>query len=389
MIALPPHPYGDAAAILDDLRQSATDHEATVAKILNHLNAGEFSGEAADAARARFAGLSTNASRIAADATPSIGVLKTADLLEQLSLHIIAALRPFAKPFSPVNIAALGFIADTELDRIDLNLAVAAALTSKNMSVPEPTMDRLYDHPDLTFDELHQRHMATVPAKVAEVVDKHNGRILEAGPGGIAVLVGEVKEDPEAVMTLVAGMGSSASDGLEGYLERGAFMAQEAGAPTVVWLGYTAPGNLLEAAKDTYAAAAGDDLSYFQSALHQRFPDATRTVVGHSYGTVVVSEAAATHGLYADNVVLLGSPGVPVARADELTLFSEEPHLLVADTLNDPIRFTRPGIRAVHGYNPGWSGFGAEIMRLHSAGGHGGHWTSKELWRRVGELNRR
>lgn len=389
MITLPPHPYGDAAAILKNLRQSAKDQVAAVGAILNHLDSGKFSGAAPDAARARFSGLSTNASRISTDAIPGIGILMTADLLEQISLRMIAALRPFTSVFSPVTIAAHGAIADTELDRLVLNQAVAAALTSTNQSVPEPSMDRLYDHPDLTFDELHQRHMATIPAEDAEVVDKHGGTILEAGPGGIAVLIGEIEQDPEAVMTLVAGTGSSASDSLEGYLERGAIMAQKAGAPTVVWLGYTAPANVPKAAGSKYAEAAGDDLSYFQSALHQRFPDATRTVVGHSYGTVVVGEAAAKHGLYADNVILLGSPGVPVARADELTLFSEDPHVLVADTHNDFIRLTRSGANAVHGFNPAWPTFGAETMWLNSASGHSGHWTSEELWQRVGELNRR
>lgn len=51
-------------------------------------------------------------------------------------------------------------------------------------------------------------------------------------------------------------------------------------------------------------------------------------------------------------MVLLGSPGVPVAHAGKMALHSANPHVLVADTVNDPIRLTRQGIGAVHGINP-------------------------------------
>ncbi|WP_257160633.1 alpha/beta hydrolase family protein [Corynebacterium cystitidis] len=389
MASLPPQRYGAAADTLCDLQEQARDHVETVRDVLEVLASTEFSGEAADAGRARFEGLSTTASRIAADAAPGVGVLRAAELMEQVSRRLIDAIFPFTRAAYPTCVAAAGTIHAIELDRLALSYAVAAALRGTNASVQEPELDRLYNNPDLSFDQLHARHMATVPADIAEVVDKFDGVILEAGEGGIAVLVGDAQRAPESVMTLVAGKGSSASSGLENYLERGATMAQRTGTPTVVWLGYTAPDTFVEAAGQRHSQAAGDDLADFQAALHQRFPNATHTVVAHSYGTVVVGEAAATHGLYADNVVLLGSPGVPVAHVDQMKLHSDNPHVLVADTINDPIEYTRGSVAAWHGANPRNPFFGAEVITLDSWGMHSGHWNNEGLWERVRELNRR
>lgn len=151
-------------------------------------------------------------SRIAADAFPGMSVLQTAELLEQLSLKVIAAARPFTYLSDPVGATATEFITQTEQDRTTLNHMVAAALRALNHSVSEPVLDRLADNPDLTLAQLHTRHMSRFPTEVAAVVDKHNGTILEAGQGGIAVLVGDTEQPPEAVMTLVAGTGSSARE---------------------------------------------------------------------------------------------------------------------------------------------------------------------------------
>ena len=110
---------------------------------------------------------------------------------------------------------------------------------------------------------------------------------------------------------------------------------------SVVWIGYRTPqtlrtitgrtasidgGRLLAAALDGIAAARGVVGS----------PPARTTVLAHSYGTVVVDEAADRPGrLAADAVVLLGSPGM---TGDAAAL--EAPEVYDAGSRNDPIAWS-------------------------------------------------
>ncbi|MGH3658076.1 MAG: alpha/beta hydrolase, partial [Micromonosporaceae bacterium] len=115
----------------------------------------------------------------------------------------------------------------------------------------------------------------------------------------------------------------------------------------ITWLGYDAPQGLkdgrpvpitmpdgrvkdfpgpdiqgvLEAGSLHYARQAADNLRRFQDGLlatHQG-DRPNRTVVGHSYGSVTVGlTAAGDLGLDADQLILLGSPGVPAKVAERL-----------------------------------------------------------------------
>jgi pimeloyl-ACP methyl ester carboxylesterase len=79
-----------------------------------------------------------------------------------------------------------------------------------------------------------------------------------------------------------------------------------------MWLDYDAPDFVDEGAGRGRAEAAVAGLRRFQDGLratHDGDP-AHLTVLGHSYGSLVVGTAAQAPGPIADDVVFVGSPGV-------------------------------------------------------------------------------
>jgi hypothetical protein len=97
--------------------------------------------------------------------------------------------------------------------------------------------------------------------------------------------------------------------------------AAEALAPgavaTIAWLGYDAPG-VVDAPLPAGARAGSSRLVRAMRGLLPR-GGATTTVIGHSYGSVVVG-AALQRGLPVDNVIVAGSPGMGVDTEAELHL---------------------------------------------------------------------
>ena len=150
-------------------------------------------------------------------------------------------------------------------------------------------------------------------------------RIDPAGEGQAVVALG----DPDRaanVLTQVPGMTADlASYGAElaraeRIADRAAELAPEAATSTVMWLGYDAPDFVHEAASRDQAAAGATGLRRFQEGLRATHlgPPAHHSVLGHSYGSLVVGTAAARPGLGTDEVIFVGSPGVGVDSAAEL-----------------------------------------------------------------------
>lgn len=152
------------------------------------------------------------------------------------------------------------------------------------------------------------------------------------GQGGAAIAIGDVAT-ADHVAVLVPGVGNSPAD-LSGTLDTAAGLARAAdrAAPggstaVVVWLGYDAPlswtgdpdplpapalADTLIALDGTDAIAGGAELAAFCGSLRRwTDPSAEVTLIGHSYGSTVVSEAAARLGPDSgiDDIVLLASPG--------------------------------------------------------------------------------
>jgi hypothetical protein len=90
----------------------------------------------------------------------------------------------------------------------------------------------------------------------------------------------------------------------------------------IAWLGYDAPDTLLQAAGKGRAVGAEPALHRFQAGLRATHQGARshNTVVGLSYGSTVVGMTGHSLGLAADDVVLIGSPGVGVDHAADLGL---------------------------------------------------------------------
>ncbi|OEJ96061.1 alpha/beta hydrolase [Streptomyces thermolilacinus] len=91
---------------------------------------------------------------------------------------------------------------------------------------------------------------------------------------------------------------------------------------TITWLGYDAPQSIYKDAPFRhYADDGAPAFNRFLDGLeasHQGSSGTHRTVIGHSYGTTLVGSAADHGTLNADDVITAGSPGVTVARAEDL-----------------------------------------------------------------------
>ncbi|MEV0605010.1 alpha/beta hydrolase [Polymorphospora rubra] len=224
------------------------------------------------------------------------------------------------------------------------------------------------------------------------------------GDGRTVVALGD-PDLADHVVTYVPGMTSDlpSADGelgrAERILARAAELAPGQPAAAVLWLDYDAPDFVHEAHRASYAHDAGPALHRFQEGLrasHEGGP-AHHTVVGHSYGSLVVGAAARDHGLAADDLVLVGSPGVGVDHARDLGLPPERVWASTAD--NDVIRyvpsarafagdlalsvavpgigpvlaFSRPGDDLWFGHDPSDRDFGGRVFAS-DPDGHTGYW---------------
>ncbi|MET7968002.1 alpha/beta hydrolase [Micromonospora sp. NPDC005305] len=224
-----------------------------------------------------------------------------------------------------------------------------------------------------------------------------------AGDGRAVVALGN-PDRAGAVLTYVPGMTADLADSpgelgrAARVLDRCAAIDPGTEAAAVLWLDYDAPDFLPEAARGRQAEDAGPALHRFQEGLRASHegPPARQTVLGHSYGSVVVGTAARDHGLSADALVFVGSPGVGVDRAAELRMPPGQ--VWAATAPDDVIRLARPpdelarravlagtplgpaaalldphGDRLWFGEDPGSPGFGG---RRFPSGphGHAGYW---------------
>src|SRR5690625_1369618 len=112
------------------------------------------------------------------------------------------------------------------------------------------------------------------------------------------------------------------------------------------WMGYDRPMSLWEAARPDSAHSGAVALDRFEQGLRASHvgPRSLNTVIGHSYGSVVIGDAAsAGHHLDVDKVVAVGSPGMLVDRAAQLDL---DPGAAVyaMEARNDIVRWGAGGL---------------------------------------------
>jgi Alpha/beta hydrolase len=136
----------------------------------------------------------------------------------------------------------------------------------------------------------------------------------------------------------------------------------------VAWLGYDAPDGLgLDAARDTAARTGATALTGFVRDLQARRPGIAVTLIGHSYGAVVVGLAAPRLPGVPD-VVALGAPGMGADRAADLGGARVWSALAAADWIRrvPQVRLLRLG----HGRRPSAPAFGARPLPTAGVAGH-------------------
>lgn len=206
---------------------------------------------------------------------------------------------------------------------------------------------------------------------------------FDAGGNGIGVEVVGDLETADRVAVLVPGVNTTLRDfdrGLGGVARRApAVQARavyqrlravdpQARVAVVAWLGYRPPEGLsLDAARDLRARAGAEALAAFVRALP---PRAAVTLVGHSYGALVVGLAAPGLPRVAD-VVALGAPGLGTDTAAGLG----GARAWSALAPNDWIRRV-PQLRLLHlghGRRPSAPDFGDTPLPTEGVSGHDGY----------------
>ncbi|MFJ3086964.1 alpha/beta hydrolase [Streptomyces sp. NPDC086838] len=150
----------------------------------------------------------------------------------------------------------------------------------------------------------------------------------------------------------------------------------------VSWLDYNAPEANFDSVKELElnlgiatqgrAQDGAEDLRDFTHGLRAAHEGERShlTVLSHSYGSTVVGAAdSAGGGLDADDMVVVGSPGMVVDRADQLHI--DPQHLYVGTAENDWVSNTFGDTTL--GADPKDPGFGAQRMYVDTSG-HGGYW---------------
>ncbi|WP_436771978.1 alpha/beta hydrolase [Yinghuangia sp. YIM S09857] len=150
---------------------------------------------------------------------------------------------------------------------------------------------------------------------------------------------------------------------------------------TITWIGYDTPDSLTHALNPDHAKDAAPHLGAFVDGLRATHDPAAGehvTVIGHSYGSLVVGEAARTPGrLPADDIVAVGSPGMHANDAAQLGVGRE--HVWVARAEDDMVpvvggmAYTAP----VVGVTPTDREFGANRFTTEGANGHSEYWSTK------------
>ncbi|MEV4972787.1 alpha/beta hydrolase [Streptomyces scopuliridis] len=148
---------------------------------------------------------------------------------------------------------------------------------------------------------------------------------------------------------------------------------------TIAWLGYNAPELNNSVMDDGRAKDGAEDLRDFTHGLRAAHEGERThlTVLAHSYGSTTAGAAdAGGQGLDADDMVVVGSPGLTVDRADQLHI--DPKHLWVGAADNDHVSNVTSDLTL--GADPKETEFGAQRMYVDTSG-HSGYWDedSKSL----------
>ena len=224
-------------------------------------------------------------------------------------------------------------------------------------------MDRTLDELDAAIDD----RTSWVDRQILDYEGSGDGRIIE--------VIGDLRS-ARNIAVLVPGVGTDL-DTYERVFHRDAQNLADrlAGTDTAViaWLGYDPPDSVMTAISEDPARDGAGSLSSFVASL----PPAHITVVGHSYGSLVVGLAVGEKDMVADEVVFIGSPGVGTDAVSDLHL-PPSSRVWAALTPLDPIQLARPKCLTgpgeclsspdvIFGMDPHSSAFGARTFEAGDA----------------------
>lgn len=166
------------------------------------------------------------------------------------------------------------------------------------------------------------------------------------GDGRAAIAIGD-PDHADNTAVVVPGTGNSVGSGWLGATDATNLYTESAAADpskktaVVAWMGYDAPDSLLDPRVGTTGLAqqGGQLLAGDVNALNVTHEggDGHMTVLGHSYGSTTVSDAAAGFGMKTDDVVLVGCPGTDMAHSAEDFNLNPGGHLYVGAASTDPV----------------------------------------------------
>ncbi|MFI1384422.1 alpha/beta hydrolase [Embleya sp. NPDC020886] len=155
----------------------------------------------------------------------------------------------------------------------------------------------------------------------------------------------------------------------------------------ISWLGYDAPDTLAHALSSSDAESAAPKLkSFLQGVGIAQGIDSQRhiTVIGHSYGSVVIGESAKSEGgIYARDIIVAGSPGMHVSKAEDLNLPANHVWVGAADGDSVPALGSgahSPAVKTERSWRrvtPDDLSFGANRMTTEGAHGHSEYWEGE------------
>lgn len=364
--------FHDAAQVLRETARQTMVERRELAEWDDGLLTSGITGSALVAGIARLSGMLPVWDNTANQMFEAAGVLDLASSLQEFLDGQVERLKNLAlwmlpttreAPIAAWFIARLSQVAGALGDAIDAHCAAAVTAICTPQAAPPTRPFELAEGEDLAA--IHEYNLLAHP-EYLDLVTQEHVTLLEASRDGVAVCIGDL-DNADNVVTFVAGVGSSDQQRWPKQIANARSIHQASGTPTVAWLGYRAPDGLGKALAKDPARAAGKGLQGFQRALSARNPKQRKIVVGYSYGSVVAGHAAA-EGLDADELVLVGSPGVPLEHASQARLSGDGGvHALISP--HDLIDWPADGRGGVHGVDPSSASFGARRWPA----GHGGH----------------
>jgi hypothetical protein len=207
-----------------------------------------------------------------------------------------------------------------------------------------------------------------------------------AGDGKAIVAVGN-PDTARHTAVVVPGVGTEL-DGMRGQIDRARAIQIQANRLTpvegndvavIAWLGYDTPGPDGSAIGYSHAQEAAPRLDQFINGLdiaHVSGPSHL-SVLGHSYGSTVVGEAASQgDGLTVGDIITAGSPGMHVNTAAELQI--DPRHVWAGAGDEDDISGDLGSIPGIHDNEPSDPDFGANQYHVDTHG-HSDYWQEGSL----------